>query len=173
MIILCDDGSLKIYVADKEKTEYWLQPHLQSTNAISQLKSSQMWSSTSLYQLSPLSIFHAFNKPEPSPVESKSSPSATDAPKEGDAEESKAAEKSAHQVAKPKPVKRTNAMKKKAPKQSQQQLQQQQASRSLVFPIDYFEKCTQLNDVEYGGNDLLEVYNQQQLKSRLSMGGKS
>ena len=26
MIILCDDGSLKIYVADSDKTDYWLHP---------------------------------------------------------------------------------------------------------------------------------------------------
>ncbi len=40
-----------------------------------------------------------------------------------------------------------------------------------TFPVDFFEACTQLNDAEFGGNDLLEVYNQQQLKSRLGMGG--
>ena len=48
MIILCDDGSLKIYVADSENIDYWLQPHLQATYAISQLRNSPMWSSTSL-----------------------------------------------------------------------------------------------------------------------------
>ena len=38
MIILCDDGSLKIYVATSEKTEYWLKPNLDSLNPIAQLK---------------------------------------------------------------------------------------------------------------------------------------
>lgn len=33
MILLCDDGSLKIYVADQDKTEFWLQPHLRPMSA--------------------------------------------------------------------------------------------------------------------------------------------
>lgn len=36
MILLCDDGSLKIYVADQEKTEFWLQPHLRPMNCLMQ-----------------------------------------------------------------------------------------------------------------------------------------
>lgn len=36
------------------------------------------------------------------------------------------------------------------------------------FPVDYFEHCTQMNDIEFGGADILEVYNTQQLKNRLS-----
>lgn len=36
------------------------------------------------------------------------------------------------------------------------------------FPVDYFEHCTQMNDIEFGGSDILEVYNTQQLKNRLS-----
>lgn len=33
MIMLCDDGSLKIYVADELKTEFWLQPHIKSPSS--------------------------------------------------------------------------------------------------------------------------------------------
>lgn len=177
MIILCDDGSLKIYVADKEKTEYWLQPHLKSTNAISQLKSGPMWSSTSLFQLCPLSIFDAFNKPEDSVVAASTSAQAEDTKDEEKSENNNSEEEVNKNsgLVKPKPLKRTNAIKKKTAKQLQQQqqlLQQQQQAEANMFPIDYFEKCSQLNEIEYSGNDLLEVYNQQQLKSRLSMGGK-
>lgn len=147
MIILCDDGSLKIYVADSVKTEYWLQPHLQATNAIAQLKHSPMWSSTSLFQLCPSSIFNTL---------SKKNPETSDAP-----DTEKEAEKTSE---KPKSLKRAGAIKKK-------HLAAKTPVKAATFPIDFFEKSIQLNDVEYAGNDLLEVYNQQQLKARLSMGG--
>ncbi len=35
-----------------------------------------------------------------------------------------------------------------------------------TFPTDFFETCSALNDVEFGGNDLLHVYNSAQLKHR-------
>lgn len=40
-----------------------------------------------------------------------------------------------------------------------------------IFPVDFFEHCTVMADVEYGGNDLLQIYNVQQLKHRLSTTG--
>lgn len=36
-----------------------------------------------------------------------------------------------------------------------------------VFPSDFFEHCGQLQDIEFEGNDLLEVYHREQLKTRL------
>lgn len=42
---------------------------------------------------------------------------------------------------------------------------------SVVFPVDFFEHCSMMNDIEYGGNDLLQVYNVQQLKNRLNSQG--
>lgn len=42
---------------------------------------------------------------------------------------------------------------------------------SLSFPVDFFEHCQPMNDVEIGGNDLLQVYNVAQLKHRLSTAG--
>ena len=41
----------------------------------------------------------------------------------------------------------------------------------VSFPIDFFEHCLPMNDVEYGGNDLLQVYNVQQVKHRLNTTG--
>ena len=38
---------------------------------------------------------------------------------------------------------------------------------ALTFPIDFFEHCSVINDVEYGGQDVLQVYNVQQVKHRL------
>lgn len=44
-------------------------------------------------------------------------------------------------------------------------------SNALTFPVDFFEHCVSMNDVEYGGNDLLQLYNQTQLKHRLNTTG--
>lgn len=45
------------------------------------------------------------------------------------------------------------------------------SSVSLSFPVDFFEHCQPMNDVEIGGNDLLQVYNVAQLKHRLNTAG--
>lgn len=36
------------------------------------------------------------------------------------------------------------------------------------FSVDYFEKCSQMNEVEFGGSDVLEVYNTLQIKTRFN-----
>jgi E3 ubiquitin-protein ligase UBR4 len=41
----------------------------------------------------------------------------------------------------------------------------------LMFPADFFEHCNVLGDVEFGGSDLLHVYNVAQLKNRLNNAG--
>lgn len=41
------------------------------------------------------------------------------------------------------------------------------------FPVDFFEHCQPMNDVEFGGNDLLQVYNAQQIKQRLNTANMS
>lgn len=38
MILLCEDGSLRIYMANVENTSYWLQPSLQPSSSISIMK---------------------------------------------------------------------------------------------------------------------------------------
>lgn len=38
MILLCEDGSLRIYMANVDNTSYWLQPSLQPSCGISILK---------------------------------------------------------------------------------------------------------------------------------------
>ena len=45
------------------------------------------------------------------------------------------------------------------------------SSGSVSFPIDFFEQCQAMNDVEFGGNDLLQVYNVAQIKNRLNTTG--
>lgn len=43
----------------------------------------------------------------------------------------------------------------------------------LSFPVDFFEHCQAMNDIEFGGNDLLQIYNVAQLKNRLNSAGMS
>lgn len=92
MILLCEDGSLRIYMANTENTSYWLSPYLQPQSPIAVLK-----------------------------------------------------------PAKKKKVTRSG-----------------HTTGSVSFPVDFFEHCYQTNDVEFGGNDLLQLYNTQQIKHRLT-----
>ncbi|MGH0168045.1 UNVERIFIED_CONTAM: hypothetical protein FKN15_073672 [Acipenser sinensis] len=96
MILLCEDGSLRIYMANVENTSYWLQPSLQPSSAISIMK----------------------------PVRKRKAAATTT---------------------------RTSSL--------------------MTFPVDFFEHNQQLTDVEFGGNDLLQVYNGQQIKHRLNSTG--
>ncbi|XP_063293132.1 E3 ubiquitin-protein ligase UBR4 isoform X8 [Pelobates fuscus] len=96
MILLCEDGSLRIYMASVENTSYWLQPSLQPSSSISVMK--------------------PMRKRKPAAVMTR-------------------------------------------------------ASSQVTFPIDFFEHNQQLTDVEFGGNDLLQLYNAQQIKHRLNSTG--
>ncbi|XP_059232403.1 E3 ubiquitin-protein ligase UBR4 isoform X2 [Mustela nigripes] len=96
MILLCEDGSLRIYMANVENTSYWLQPSLQPSSVISIMK----------------------------PVRKRKTATVTT-----------------------------------------------RTSSQVTFPIDFFEHNQQLTDVEFGGNDLLQVYNAQQIKHRLNSTG--
>ncbi|BES93671.1 calmodulin Hypothetical protein [Nesidiocoris tenuis] len=95
LLILCEDGSLRIYNASPETTGFWLSPSVQAISTSPSNKANK---------------------------------------------------------------------KKKAPKPAK-------TSASVSFPVDFFEHCTALNDVEFGGNDLLQVYNTQQIKHRLNTTG--
>ncbi|KAL1020637.1 hypothetical protein UPYG_G00002740 [Umbra pygmaea] len=96
MILLCEDGSLRIYMANVDSTSYWLQPSLQPSSAISIMK----------------------------PVRKRKATATTT---------------------------RTSSL--------------------VTFPVDFFEHNQQLTEVEFGGNDLLQVYNGQQIKHRLNSSG--
>ncbi|XP_066149479.1 E3 ubiquitin-protein ligase UBR4 isoform X2 [Euwallacea fornicatus] len=95
LILLCEDGSLKMFIANMEQTGFWMSSSIQATV----------------------------------PMGSSLKPK------------------------KKKPIKAGKA------------------SSAPVFPVDFFEHCTAMNDVEFGGNDLLQVYNVAQLKHRLNTTG--
>lgn len=42
---------------------------------------------------------------------------------------------------------------------------------STTIPVDFFEHCNMLTDVEFGGNDLLQLYSPNQIKHRLNTNG--
>nr|XP_012152236.1 PREDICTED: protein purity of essence isoform X3 [Megachile rotundata] len=95
LILLCEDGSLKIHMAGMEQTGYWMSSMVQPIGALSNVKP---------------------------------------------------------------------ARKKKTTKTGK-------PSGSVTFPIDFFEHCQAMNDVEFGGNDLLQIYNVAQIKHRLNTTG--
>ncbi|XP_060527250.1 E3 ubiquitin-protein ligase UBR4 [Cylas formicarius] len=95
LILLCEDGSLKMFIANMEQTGFWMSSNIQATVPVG----------------------------------------------------------SAHKPKKKKVVKSGKA------------------SAAPVFPVDFFEHCTAMNDVEFGGNDLLQIYNAAQLKHRLNTTG--
>lgn len=116
LILLCEDGSLRIYAANHETTSFWLSPEVQ-----------------------PIGNYYnsGFN-----------------------GKESKGAKKKAK-----KSISKLLATKAPAvfiPAGGTQQ---------PVFPIDFFEHCTNMQEVEFAGNDLLEIYNVQQLQHRLNSTG--
>ncbi|KAJ8682718.1 hypothetical protein QAD02_018510 [Eretmocerus hayati] len=95
LILLCEDGSLRIYMAGMEQTGFWMSSSVQPVGLTSSLKQTK--------------------------------------------------KKKALKTGKP--------------------------SGSVLFPIDFFEQCQAMNDVEFGGNDLLQVYNVMQIKHRLNTTG--
>ncbi|KAI5699920.1 hypothetical protein M8J75_011084 [Diaphorina citri] len=96
LILLCEDGSLRIYNDNPAETNFWLGPELKAT--------------------------------------------------------------SNHTI--PKPLKRKKTAKSSKPSGS-----------SPIFPIDFFEHCTLLGDVEFSGKDLLQLYNAAQVKTRFNTTG--
>jgi hypothetical protein len=130
-----------------------------------QLKSPQVWSSASLFQLTPSSIQDQTKSTTPAANPVLAPPK----PPDTSAQASSAAQVANPAKTTPKPslLKRTNAIRNKTAKNSTSSTS---TAPTIAFPLDYFEKCTQVTDIEYGGNDLLEVYNTQQLKSRLGLG---
>ncbi|XP_026807089.1 E3 ubiquitin-protein ligase UBR4 isoform X1 [Rhopalosiphum maidis] len=95
LIILCEDGSLRMFLAAKEQTDFWLSPSIQPSCHITSCK-----------------------------------------------------------------------LKKKKINKSGKS-----TGNTSSFPIDFFEYCVAMNEIEFGGNDLLQIYNPQQIKHRLNSNG--
>uniref|UniRef100_A0A6B2EA35 Putative e3 ubiquitin-protein ligase ubr4 n=1 Tax=Phlebotomus kandelakii TaxID=1109342 RepID=A0A6B2EA35_9DIPT len=109
LILLCEDGSLRIFSAHPEATGYWMSPEVQPVG-------NQFYSS----------FLPKANR-----------------------RSRRSANKSAVSAV---------AMAKTAVGQP-------------TFAIDFFEHCTLMTEVEYGGNDLLQIYNTALLKHRLNSTG--
>lgn len=98
LILLCEDGSLRLYMALMEHTGFWLSPLVHPASAGPLLKSST-------------------KKKKMTKMGGKSS------------------------------------------------------GNAITFPVDFFEHSTPLTDIEFGGNDLLQIYNMGQIKVRLNSPG--
>ncbi|RWS17081.1 E3 ubiquitin-protein ligase UBR4-like protein [Dinothrombium tinctorium] len=105
LILLCEDGSLRIYMASQE-TNYWLRPSINSSHLF---PGTGLGSTTSSYK----------------------------------------------------------SLRKKKSNKTRPSL----SASNLSAPVDFFEHCTPLNDIEFGGNDVLHIYNTAQLKNRLNTTG--
>ncbi|KAK8779268.1 hypothetical protein V5799_019390, partial [Amblyomma americanum] len=116
LILLCEDGSLRIYMASQEQTGYWLTPAFQPTAIVG------------LTGVTPAGL----------------SSGAT-----------------AVGSATPRPSRRKKSLRGRAGP----------STLPMSFPVDFFEHCTPIQDVEFGGNDLLQIYNAQQVKHRLNTTG--
>lgn len=110
LLLLCEDGSLRIYSANAENTNYWLQSEVQPIG--NQLYSALVSKSSKKNKKSGTKI--------PSNIIGKPPGSSSSPP---------------------------------------------------TFPVDFFEHCNCLSDIEFGGNDLLQIYNTAQLKHRLNAQG--
>ncbi|KAH8249088.1 hypothetical protein KR032_005683 [Drosophila birchii] len=117
LLLLCEDGSLRIFSAQPEHTSFWLSPQVQPFG-------NQLYSSTLM-------------------VKGGGGCGGSAKPKSSAG-----------------PGKLTH-------RKASQQQKQLTAGGQPVFPIDFFEHCNMLADVEFGGNDLLQIYNKQKLKTRL------
>ena len=111
LILLCEDGSLKIYMAGGEATGFWLRPQLRRP-------SSGLWS-----MVAAGAVRHFKRK--------RAGKGVSDAVGGG----------------------RANG-------------------GHLIFSPDFFEHCQpQVADIEFGGSDVLQIYNVGQIKQRLQTGG--
>ncbi|XP_053669765.1 protein purity of essence [Anopheles nili] len=117
LILLCEDGSLRIYAAHPENTGYWLSPEVQPVGH--QQAFGWYGANGKSSRKSRKSVKHSLNG-----VSASASGSGKGA-----------------------------------------------MGTAPTFPIDFFEHCTLMNDVDYGGNDLLQIYNTQHLKHRLNSTG--
>ncbi|XP_065311151.1 E3 ubiquitin-protein ligase UBR4 isoform X4 [Dermacentor albipictus] len=116
LILLCEDGSLRIYMASQEQTGYWLTPAFQPATIVGLAGT------------------------------------ATSGLPSGTVGGSSAA---------PRPSRRKKSIRGRVGP----------STVPVSFPVDFFEHCTSIQDVEFGGNDLLQIYNAQQVKHRLNTTG--
>lgn len=114
LILLCEDGSLRIYMANVDATNYWMSPALQPHNAILALK----------------------------PMKKK-------------------------KVSKPGEHLCFQLLSESAQRFIRGHYSPGRPSGQVSFPQDFFEHCLHTSDVEFGGNDVLQVYNVAQVKHRL------
>ncbi|XP_045509114.1 E3 ubiquitin-protein ligase UBR4 isoform X2 [Colias croceus] len=110
LILLCEDGSLRMYAANPARTGYWLSPAVQPAY----------------------------------PPRRRA------------------------RLARPAPHLAAHAH---PPRKQHQAVAKTTSNGGPQFPIDFFEHCVAMGDIEFGGNDLLQVYNTAQIKHRLNTTG--
>jgi E3 ubiquitin-protein ligase UBR4 len=139
-ILLADDGSLKILLAELDKTNYWLNQLYQKKKYFPMIDldlNEENFDYENIHSQYPLSDNETDEQQEPSVKRRKQTITTTTAP--------------------------PTALTINQPNES--------SNDSIKFPVDFFESCHVLTEYEFGGRDLLDVYNVAQLKLRLSTPG--
>jgi E3 ubiquitin-protein ligase UBR4 len=137
-ILLADDGSLKILLAEYDKTNYWLNKSYQKKKYFPMIDldlNEEKFDYENLNYQYTLSDNETDDQQEPIIKRRKQTLTTTTA-----------TTPTANQLNEP-------------------------SNGSIKFPVDFFESCHVLTEYEFGGRDLLDVYNVAQLKLRLSTPG--
>jgi E3 ubiquitin-protein ligase UBR4 len=135
-ILLADDGSLKILLAEYDKTNYWLNKLYQKKKYFPMIDldlNEEKFDYENINYQYTLSDNETDDQQEPIIKRRKQTITTTSTPTINQINES------------------SNGL--------------------MKFPVDFFESCRVLTEYEFGGKDLLDVYNVAQLKLRLSTPG--
>ncbi|CAF4256832.1 unnamed protein product, partial [Rotaria sp. Silwood2] len=147
-ILLADDCSLKIFLAELDKTNYWLNKLYQKKKYFSMidldLNEEYFDYDNNNYQYT-LSDNETDDQQEPIIKRRKQTITTT----------TTTATTAAAAATPSSTINPTNEL----------------TNGSVKFPVDFFESCQLLTEYEFGGRDLLDVYNVAQLKLRLSTPG--
>ena len=133
-ILLADDGSLKILLAELDKTNYWLNKLYQKKKYFPMIDldlNEENFDYENIHSQYPLSD------------------------NETDEQQESIVKRRKQTITTTVTINPTN----------------ESSNDSIKFPVDFFETCHVLTEYEFGGRDLLDVYNVAQLKLRLSSPG--
>ncbi|UJR08441.1 hypothetical protein I4U23_012711 [Adineta vaga] len=146
-ILLADDGSLKILLAESDKTNYWLDKFYQKKKSYPMIDfdlNEENFDYENINSQYPISDNETDEQQEPI-VKRRKQTITTSAT--------------------------TTSLPINPTIFSINQTNESLGNDSIKFPVDFFESCHPLTEYEFGGRDLLDVYNVAQLKLRLSTPG--
>ncbi|CAF3538830.1 unnamed protein product [Rotaria sp. Silwood1] len=146
-ILLADDGSLKILLAELDKTNYWL---------------NKLYQKKKYFPMFDLDLNDEYFDYDNINYQYTLSDNETDDQQEPIVKRRKQTITTTTATTTTTPSSTTTAITNPT---------NESTNGSIKFPVDFFESCQLLTEYEFGGRDLLDVYNVAQLKLRLSTPG--